>query len=542
MSGWNFADIFKVVAQEIPDRPALVQGPRSVTWREIDVRTESIARHLAAAGLPRQAKVAQYLYNTPEYLESLLACFRGSFVPLNTNFRYGPDELVYLWENGDVECVVFHGSFAPTIEQMRARVARIRHWLWVDDGSGPCPAWATPYETAACDTQAPPVPWKPDGDDLILVYTGGTTGMPKGVMWRQDDLFMRLNTERGDQYPDTPDLEFVRKGVGRNGRAHLSAAPLMHGAGLLTCFLVLARGGYISHLQKRSFDATDLLDTIQRDRVASLMWVGDAFARPVLAALEAEPARWDLSSLRTIMSSGVVFSADVKQALLRHLPRVSISDIFGATESMSVGRNVTVGGEAEPTATATFKAKADTRVITEDGKDVVPGSGEAGMLAIGGRQALGYYGDAAKTATVFKMLDGKRFVVPGDWAMVDANGMVQLLGRGSGCINTGGEKVFPEEVETVLKEHPGIYDAVVVGIPDLRFGQAVVAIVEAKPDTALDGDEVARFVKSRMAAYKAPKHVLVAPIGRGPNAKPDLKALQALAAARVAERSTGTST
>ena len=542
MPGWNFSHIFRVVAEEIPSSPVLVQGSRCLTWREVDARTECLARHLAAAGLPRQAKVAQYLYNTPEYLESILACFKGSFVPLNTNFRYGPDELVYLWENGDVECVVFHGSFVATIEQLRSRVARIRHWLWVDDGSGPCPAWATPYETAAGDTQAPPVPWQPDGDDLILVYTGGTTGMPKGVMWRQDDLFVRLNTERGDDYPDKPDMDFVRQGVGRNGRAHLSAAPLMHGAGLLTCFLVLARGGYISHLEKRSFDAVDLLDTIQRDRVATVMWVGDAFARPVLAALDAQPARWDLSSLRTIMSSGVVFSADVKQALLRHLPRVTISDIFGATESMSVGRNVTAGGEATVAATATFKAKADTRVITEDGKDVVPGSGQAGMLAIGGRQALGYYGDPAKSATVFKVLDGKRFVVPGDWATVDADGTVQLLGRGSGCINTGGEKVFPEEVETVLKEHPAIYDAVVVGIPDLRFGQAVVAIVEPKTGASVDGDEVMRFVKARMASYKAPRHVLVAPIGRGPNAKPDLKTLQAFAASRVAGRTSGTST
>jgi acyl-CoA synthetase (AMP-forming)/AMP-acid ligase II len=540
MPGWNFADIFRVVAQEIPDAPVLVQGSRCLRWRDVDARTECLARHWAAAGLQRQAKVAQYLHNTPEYLESILACFRGSFVPLNTNFRYGPDELVYLWENGDVECVVFHGSFTATIEQLRARVARVRQWLWVDDGSGPCPDWATHYERAASDRTAPPVPWLPDGDDLILVYTGGTTGLPKGVMWRQDDLFMRLNTERGDQYPDTPDLGVVRAGISHNGRAHLSAAPLMHGAGLLTCFLVLARGGWISHLQSRSFDAKDLLDTIERDRVASLMWVGDAFARPVLAALEAEPRRWDLSSLKTIMSSGVVFSADVKQALLRHLPRVVISDIFGATESMSVGRNVTSSGQV--TATATFQAKADTRVITEDGKDVVRGSGQAGMLAIGGRQALGYYGDSVRTAAVFRLIDGRRFVVPGDWATVDADGTVQLLGRGSGCINTGGEKVFPEEVETVLKEHPAVYDAVVVGIPDVRLGQAVTAIVEPKVGASVDEAELVSFVKARLSSYKAPRHVLVAPIGRGPNAKPDLRALQSLASARVAERTGSKST
>lgn len=533
MAGWNFAEIFREVAMEIPDAPALVQGSRRLCWREIDQRTTCLSQYLVAAGLKRQSKVAQYLHNAPEYLESILACFKGSFVPLNTNFRYGPDELIYLWTNGDVECVIFHGCFTSTIEQLRMRATAVRHWLWVEDGSGPCPVWATPYEIAASNNQSPAVPWSPDGDDLILVYTGGTTGMPKGVMWRQDDLFMRLNTERGDQYPDIPDLEVIRSNISHRGRSHLSAAPLMHGAGLLTCFLVLARGGWISHLQQRSFAPIDLLDTIERDRVATLMWVGDAFARPVLAELQAHPKRWDLSSLKTIISSGVIFSADVKQAILDHLPQVVISDVFGSTESMSLGRNVTAKGEAS--ATATFKAKADTRVISEDGKDVLAGSGEAGMLAIGGRQALGYYGDPVKTASVFRILGGKRFVVPGDWATVDIDGTVQLLGRGSGCINTGGEKVFPEEVEKELKGHEAVFDAVVLGIPDIHFGQAVVAIIETKKNQSTSAAELIAFVKSRLSSYKAPRHVLFAPIQRGPNAKPDLPSLQAFANVQVAK-------
>ena len=536
MPGWTFADIYKVVAQDVPESVALIHGRRRVTWSELDGRADRVARHLAAAGLVRQDKVAQYLHNTPEYLESILTCFKGAFVPLNTNFRYGADELVYLWENGDVACVLFHGMYASTIEKLLDRVPRIKKWLWVDDNSGPCPRWATPYEKAANDLVAAEVPWRPDGDDLVLVYTGGTTGMPKGVMWRQDDLFVRLNTERGDVYPDVPDYDFVRARISRNGRPHLTAAPLMHGAGLLTCFLVLSRGGAISHLQQRSFDPVDLLDTVVRDNVASLMWVGDAFARPVLATLEANPGRWDLSSLRTIMSSGVVFSADVKQALLSHMPHVVISDIFGSTESMSLGRNVTARGEA--TKTATFSAKADTRVIAEDGKDVVPGSGVGGLLAIGGRQSLGYYGDAAKTAAVFRMIDGKRYVVPGDWATVDADGTVQLLGRGSGCINTGGEKVFPEEVEAVLKTHPAIYDAVVLGIPDERFGQSIVAVVEAKEGAAIEIAAVIDFVKTRLSSYKAPQKVIVSAIGRGPNAKPDLNALREMAIAHLAPRTT----
>ena len=535
MAGWNFADVFDVVAREIPDSVALIHGSRKVTWNELAARADRVARYLAASGLVRQDKVTQYLYNTPEYLESILACFKGSFVPLNTNFRYGPDELVYLWENGDVACVVFHGTYASTIEKLIHRVPRIKIWLWIDDGSGPCPSWATPYERAAADTAAPPMPWQPDGDDLILVYTGGTTGMPKGVMWRQDDLFVRLNTERGDVFPETPDREFIRSHVSTEGRPHLTAAPLMHGAGLLTCFLVLSRGGAISHLQQRSFDPVDLLDTVVRDKVASLMWVGDAFARPVLAALEANPGRWDLSGLRTIMSSGVVFSAEVKQQILRHLPNVVIADIFGSTETMSLGRSLTSKGER--TATASFKAKNETRVIDDNGMDVVPGSGISGMLAIGGRQAMGYYGDPVKTAATFRIIDGKRYVVPGDWATVDADGVVKLLGRGSGCINTGGEKVFPEEVEAVLKSHAAVYDAVVVGIPDERFGQAIVAILEAEKGASIDARDVIDHVKSKLSSYKAPKHVITVPaIGRGPNAKPDLTALREMAISRLAAR------
>jgi acyl-CoA synthetase (AMP-forming)/AMP-acid ligase II len=350
-------------------------------------------------------------------------------------------------------------------------------------------------------------------------------------MWRQDDLFIRLNTARGDIYPDVPDLKVVRERISMTGRPHLPAGPLMHGAGLLTCFLVLSRGGAISLLQKNSFDAVDLLDTVARDHVATLMWVGDAFARPVLAALDANPGHWDLSSLRTIMSSGAIFSTEVKTALLRHMPRVTIADVFGSSETMSLGRSVTTANE-KPADTGSFEAKSNTRVLDEDGKDVERGSGKAGLLAIGGRQPLGYYKDEAKTAATFRIIDGKRYVVPGDWATIDASGSVKLLGRGSECINTGGEKVFPEEVEAILKTHAAIYDAVVVGIPDDRFGQSIAAAVEAKQGAQIQTDEVIRFVKMHLAGYKAPRRIVaVASIDRGPNGKPDLKAIRALCAA-----------
>jgi 3-oxocholest-4-en-26-oate---CoA ligase len=535
MGGWNFADIYSVVAREIPDSVALIQGSRKLKWADLDARSIGLSAFLVSAGLVRQDKVTQYLYNAPEYLESTIAAFKGAFVPMNTNFRYGPDELAYLWNNGDVAAVVFHGAFTPTIERMRGRVPRVKAWLWVNDGSDDCPTWATPYETAVnFKVKDPWRPWDVSGDDILLLYTGGTTGMPKGVMWRQDDLFLRLNTENGTDYPDKPDFAQLRGQISRNGRPHLSAGPLMHGAGLLTCFLTLSRGGAISHLEERKFDPIDLLDTIDRDKVATVMWVGDAFARPVLSALEEFPRRWDLSSLRTIISSGVVFSAEVKEGIVRRIPSVAIADVFGSSETMSLGRSIT--SKDKRNRTASFKAKSGTRVIGEDGKDVVRGSGQRGLLAIGGRQPVGYYNDPKKTAAVFREIDGKRYVVPGDWATIDEGGTVTLIGRGSECINTGGEKVFPEEVEIALKSHDAVFDAVVVGIPDVRFGQSIVAVVEPAKGRHVDGDALIGHVKSSLSAYKAPRRVIVVEeISRGPNGKPDLTTIRQFAIVQAAK-------
>ena len=540
---WNFSDIYTAVAEEIPDSVALVQGERARIWRDLDRRTTALAAFLVNAGLQRQDKVAQYLFNCLEYLESALAAFRGGFVPLNTNYRYGPNELIYLWDNGDVACVVFHGTFVPVIDGVRSRVPNVKLWLWVDDGSAPCPAWATPYETAAAFVPADDWrPWPVSGDDLLLLYTGGTTGLPKGVMWRQEDLFLRLNTENGESFPEQADLEFLKSKISRRSRAHLTAGPLMHGAGLLTCFTILSKGGVISHLQERSFSAEDLLDTVDRDQASTLMWVGDAFARPVADALDREPERWDLSSLRTIVSSGVVFSADVKERILRHMPHVAIADVFGSSETMSLGRSVTTKGAAPKT--ASFKAKNSVRVLTEAGRDVVPGSGERGLLAIGGRQPVGYYKDPEKTAATFRTVDGQRFVIPGDWATVDTDGTVTLIGRGSECINTGGEKVFPEEVEIALKSYEAVNDAVVVGLPDAKFGQSIVALVEQVPDGGATADELIGHVRGRIAAYKAPRRIVfVAAIPRLPNGKADLTLIRAtlLADADAAQAATAAS-
>ncbi|MGE0583867.1 MAG: AMP-binding protein [Flavobacteriaceae bacterium] len=533
MGDWNFAQVYEVVARKIPDAPALLQGARAVTWKELDGRAENIAAYLVSRGISRQAKITQYLYNCPEYLESMIGGFKASLVSLNTNYRYGPDELTYLWNKMDVSVVVFHGTFSATIDAMRSRVPEVKVWLWVDHGEGECPAWAIPYDEAASYNHADVWrPWALSGDDVLILCTGGTTGTPKGVMWRQDDLFVRLNTENGDSFPDEADYALQESLVSTRGRPYLAAAPLMHGAGLFTALLTLSRGGAISLLEKRHFDPIDLLDTVERDEVGSLMWIGDAFARPVLDALRAFPDRWNLSSLRVIISTGVVFSAEVKAQILEYVPKAVISDVFGASETMSVGRSISK--KDEPARTATFKAKATTRVFNERDEDVVPGSGERGMLAIGGRQPIGYYNDAEKGAQIFRTIRGERFVIPGDWATIERDGTVTLIGRGSECINTGGEKVFPEEVEVVIRRHQDVFDAVVVGAPDARFGQVIVAIVQTEPDRSINAEQLISYVKTNISGYKAPRHVLVVDkIARLPNGKPDLTVLRKLAANRV---------
>jgi 3-oxocholest-4-en-26-oate---CoA ligase len=531
--GWNLADVWEAHADRFPDATAQVQGERRFTWQDMDRRADGVAQALLAAGAGRQDKVAHYLYNCPEYLESLFGLFKASLVPVNTNYRYGDDELVYLWTNADAVAVIFHGTFTERIEGLRNRVPAIRTWLRVDDGSGPCPPWAIPYEDAAAGagsrTQGP---WGRSGDDLYLLYTGGTTGMPKGVMWRQDDILMSLEAPARNPLPEAPSLDALHARVTKPGPVAVPVAPLMHGTGAFNAMNVLALAGSIVTLEGRHFDPVELLDTVQRERVNSLSIVGDAFAKPMLRALDAEPDRWDVSSLRVIVSSGVIWSAETKAGLLRHNGRLILIDSLGSSEAIGMASSTTT---AESTsATAEFKLGPNTKVLTEDGREVEPGSGELGRVALKGRTPLGYYKDEAKSASTFVLVDGVRWSIPGDFATVDADGTVKLLGRGSQCINTGGEKVYPEEVEEVLKLHHSVADAVVVGVPDERFGEAVTAVVEAHAGAQLDEADLIAHVKARLAHYKAPKRILtVATIGRAPNGKVDYKRLKAEAVSRL---------
>jgi acyl-CoA synthetase (AMP-forming)/AMP-acid ligase II len=525
VTAWNFADVWEVVAEERADLPAIDQDQRRLTWAGLGRRADGIARALLDAGLGHQARVAQYLYNGPEYLESLFGAFKAGMVPVNTNYRYADDELAYLWGDADAEAVVYGHQFTATIERIRHRVPSVRLWLQV--GGDEVPGWAAPYEQAAEGAPGGPVrgPWGRSGDDLLFIYTGGTTGMPKGVMWRQDDLWVILNRTGELRHPEDGDLEDVRadlRAPSRHPRPRiLPGPPLMHGTALFTVMSVLTSGGSVVMPVGRSFDPVEVLDLVEVERVTQMTIVGDAFARPLLAELDANPGRWELSSLWLMVSSGVMWSAPVKAGLSRHLPKLVMVDALGSSEAIGIGRSRS--GSGALSATGGFKLGDGVRVITDDGREVTPGSGEPGLLAIRGRGPSGYHKDTVKSAATFRMIDGERWTVAGDWATVDSDGTLTLLGRGSVCINTGGEKVFPEEVEEALKTHPAVLDSIVVGVPDERFGERVIALVEQGPEPAAE-QELVGWVKERLAGYKAPRRVLtVDSIGRAANGKVDYR-------------------
>lgn len=523
--GWTFADVWETVAECLPDAPALVHGPLHTTWRSFERRADAMARFLLDRGCGHQSKVAFYLYNRPEYSELFFACSKASLVHVNTNYRYADAELTYIWDNADTEVVVFGAAFTETTDRIRNDVASIHTWIWVDDGSGgECPEWATSYESIVADAEATTGRTVPDGgrsgDDLVLLYTGGTTGMPKGVMWRQDDLVVVTDASNRVALPTTPDLDAVRERTVKAGPISLPACPLMHGTGLFNAVNTLSLGGAIVTLESTRFDIGEFLDTMEREGVKSTFIVGDAFAKPMLAALDAEPERWDLSQLRVIISSGVMWGAESKQGLMRHWPQLILVDTYGSSEAIGMGSSVSSKENASKTASFSLSDRA--AVLTDDGRIVEPGSGEIGKVGIRGRNPIGYYKDEAKSAATFPVVDGIRYSIPGDFATVEADGSITLLGRGSVCINTGGEKVFPEEVEEAIKTFTGIDDAIAVGIPDDRFGQAVTAVVASSAD--VDAASVIAHVKDQLAHYKAPKQVFVVPsLERAANGKVDYK-------------------
>ena len=532
-SGWNFADIWEHQADRWPDALALAQGTRAITWAEADRRADGVAATLLAAGAAHQSNVALYLHNCPEYLEAMFGIFKAGLVPVNTNYRYTDDELADLWDDADAVAVVFHGAFTDRCAVVRARVPMVGTWLWVDDGSGPCPDWAVPYELAAASAHGRVTSHAGrSGDDLVILYTGGTTGAPKGVMWRQDDVFGVLEAGSRHRLPAGPGWDELDARTPRPGPRNLPAAPLMHGTAAFYAMWTLCLGGAVVMPTGRSFDTVEMLDTVERHHVNSITIVGDVFARPIADALDAQPRRWDLSSVKVVISSGVMWSPETKARLLRHLPALVMVDSLGSSEAIGIATSIVGGDAGAPSVpdVGQFTLGPTSTVLDEQNHPIARGTGRVGRLAIRGRLPLGYYKDRAKTDATFVVVDGQRWSVPGDWAEVDADGSIRLLGRGSQSINTGGEKVFPEEVEEVLKRHPAVADAAVVGVPDDRFGEAVAAVVELRPGMVLDAADLMTHARRSLAGYKIPRrYVQVPSVGRAANGKLDYSALRAIA-------------
>ncbi len=530
VSDWSFARVWDGIAREVPEREAVVCGETRLTFGQLEDRATRLASPLHTAGLRPDDKVAIDLINRPEYLETFYAALKLGCVPVNVNYRYGPGEVRYLLEDADAKAIVHEPEYADTV----AQATRDLEILAIERGEQYDAALASGSLTDAWSERAP------SGDDLIFLYTGGTTGMPKGVMWRNDDLYVAL-WQMGRPGTEPPD-PIIAARAGKRAATALPACPLMHGTGLFITLSTLSGGGTVVLISNRGLDPAEVWSEAERNAVQVLTIVGDVFARPLLAALDAGAttgpttgptigsSRWDLGALRAITSSGVTWSPDTKQDLLKHLPHVTLLDSLGASEGIMT-RSASRAKDAE-IAPARFAVNERVRVLREsDGRDVEPGSEEIGLLAVGGPIPLGYYKDPEKTAETFKTVGGQRYSIPGDYATVDADGSIRLLGRGSACINTGGEKVYPEEVELALLSHPGVFDCIVVGVPDARFGEIVVALVQAHDGHDADEAGLRAFCHGRTAGYKVPKRILfVDSLRRSAAGKPDYQLLRTLAA------------
>jgi 3-oxocholest-4-en-26-oate---CoA ligase len=528
----HFATVWEAISDAIGDETAIVHGPTRRTWSEFDERAARVAAAFTDAGLQPDAKVGLYLYNCNEYLEAQYAAFKMRGVAVNVNYRYLDEELWYLLDNADAEALVFHSSLGERVARVVDRLPKLRMLIEVDDGSPGAVEGAVPFEQLVAAHDPMPRIARAE-DDIYMLYTGGTTGMPKGVMYAVGGMTRGYLTSGfpllGLAAPDSvAGVAEVVKGAAEAGNRLISipCAPLMHGTGIwLGAFIPLLAGGQVVTLQSRSLDADELLGLIEREAVTTITIVGDAFAKPIIRALDAAIASgraYDTASLKMIISSGVMFTSEVKEQLLDRIEQVVILDAMGSTEG-AMGISMSMKGM--PPSTAKFSQMPTTKVFTEDGREVQPGSGEVGMVAAGGSIPIGYFKDPEKTARTFKVIDGVPYSFPGDMAMVAEDGSLILLGRGSQVINTGGEKVFPEEVEEAVKRVPGIQDCLVVGLEDERFGQSVTAVASRVDGGDVDEATVIAAVKGELAGYKAPKRVIfVTEVPRAPNGKADYKA------------------
>lgn len=535
----QFATIWESIADSIGDSPAVTQGTVTRTWTEYEQRASRIASALVDAGLQPQSKVGLYLYNSNEYLEAQFATFKFRGVPVNVNYRYLDEELLYLLDNSDAEALFFHSSLGDRVARVVDRLPKLKLLVEVSDDGEHHVVSAVPYNTLVTDYDPMPRITR-DEDDIYMLYTGGTTGMPKGVMYQMGSLAEGFVNGGLAFIGMTPPSEFSQLSTTvRDAHANgvrpitIPGCPLMHGTGMwIGAMMPQSGGAHVVTLQKRSFDAHELFQVIQDKKATLAVVVGDSFVKPMIRALDEAITKgtpYDASSLKMVASSGVMWTSEVKEALLERIEHVVLLDAMGSSEG-SMGTSISMKGL--PPKTAKFAVAPTTKVFTEDDREVQPGSGEIGKVAAGGAVPIGYYKDPEKSSKTFRTINGVRYSFPGDMATVEADGSLTLLGRGSQVINSAGEKIFPEEVEEAVKRVDGVLDCLVVGVDDEKFGQAVTAVASLSPGAKVDEATIIANVKTQLAGYKAPKRVIfVTQIPRAPNGKADYKTARDMAIA-----------
>jgi|TARA_B110000438_G_scaffold285334_1_gene315291 fatty-acyl-CoA synthase len=528
----QYASVWERNSDVIPDKIALICGDNEVTWKEYDDRAARLASLMTNSGLGDNSKVGLYLHNSNEYLEAQYSVFKIKGVPINVNYRYKEEELIYLLDNSDSEAVFFQSCYAKQIELIKDKLPKIKLYIQVDDGSEDVLSFAQDYETAISECK-PMERLERSEDNIYMLYTGGTTGMPKGVMYQHGGhLKGMLNTAGAwglipvQEKIDVDSVALEVKKLADEGRLPISipACPLMHGTGMwLGALIPHLVGGTVVTLPNLGFDPDGLLKEVEKRKANNIVIVGDAFAKPIMDALdkaESEGNPYKLDSINTVISSGVMWSSEVKQGLLKHHDMVLV-DAMGSTEG---GMGSSRASRDNPAETAKFVLNPGVIVITDEGEIVEPGSDKMGKIGTSGLVPLGYFKDEKKSAETFKEFQGTRYSFPGDYAKVELDGTITLLGRGSNCINTAGEKVYPEEVEEAIKRHGDIYDCLVVGLKDDRFGQRVVALASYQDGKEIEEQELIAFTREHLAGYKLPKQVLfVDEVMRAPNGKANYK-------------------
>jgi 3-oxocholest-4-en-26-oate---CoA ligase len=532
---YNIADLFEHAVDAVPDRTALILGAESRTFAELEAEANRFAAHLAAQGVGAGDHVGSYGFNSIGWVIAMVGAFKRRAVPINVNYRYVEDELAYLFDNADLCAVVIDREFAPRVANVRRSLPLLRHVLHFDsplgDDDDPAEVEAAlaalgsvPWDDAlaAASPERDAAPRSPD--DRYILYTGGTTGMPKGVMWRQQDVFMALGggIDATTNEPVTSEFDLADKAKATEVPLRsLCLPPLMHGTAQWSVLRFLFDGS--TSVLMRRFDPHAAWRVAAAEHVNNLMITGDAMGRPLVEALDdLDREDLDLSALFVIASTAAVFTPPVKDRMLATLPDRLVIDAIGSTETGSNGMTVVAPG-TRMRGGPTVQPARDAVVVDDDLREMAPGTGQVGRLARKGNIPLGYYKDEAKTAATFVTgPDGQRFVIPGDMAMLEEDGTITLLGRGSGCVNTGGEKVFPEEVEGVLKAHPEVFDVLVVGVPDERWGQRVAAVVQSRHPGGVTLDELDSHCRGQLAGYKVPRQLtLVEAVVRSPSGKPD---------------------